>query len=242
MEKTKNEEITLLKEEIKEINEEFKTKLHVSEEKNAALMSSAEKNNNNASASTSSSKYEKKESMYNYVDLRSKYLSEIDELKDEIENLKKEYKSWQMQASVRTPQTNQNIVMGESPIDKLLFKEKEKERKSRISSYFSKNALDKMVQEIQSSELMKKKASLYSEKAIVDYKKTNEVLAQENKRLTELVERIKSETNKNKEFIINNIKELERNHQSQLDKLVMDHEHKVYILLLNKKYFLIFFM
>ena len=230
MEKTKNDEITLLKEEIKEINEEFKTKLHVSEEKNAALISSAEKNNNNASASTSSSKYEKKESMYNYVDLRSKYLSEIDELKDEIENLKKEYKGWQMQASTRTPQ-NQSIVIGESPIDKLLFKEKEKERKSRISSYFSKNALDKMVQEIQSSELMKKKASLYSEKAIVDYRKTNEVLTLENKRLTELVERIKAETNKNKEFIINNIRELERNHQSQLDKLVLDYEHKVKLII-----------
>ena len=88
-----------------------------------------------------------------------------------------------------------------------------------------------MVQEIQSSELMKKKASLYSEKAIVDYKKTNEVLALENKRLTELVERIKAETNKNKEFIINNIKELERNHQSQLDKLVLDYEHKVKLII-----------
>jgi len=186
-------------------------------------MNSAEKNL--TSASTSSSKYEKKESMYNYVDLRSKYLSEIDELKDEIEHLKKEYKDWQLQMSVKSPEMNQSIA--ELPIDRFLFKEKEKERKSRISSYFSKSALDKMVQDIQASDLMKKKASLYSEKAIVDYKKNHETLVQENKRLTELVERIKAETNKNKEFIINNIKELEKAHQMQIDKLVSDSEQRV---------------
>ncbi len=198
----KNEEITLLKEEIKEINEEFEVKLRNSEEN-----------------SDISNKFSRKESMYNYVDLRRKYIEELDQLKDEIEILKK------TEGKLRNVERNQGINDENTKI--VNEKEREKERRTRISSFFSKNALNKMVQEIQSHQLIRKKSILYSEKAIEDHKKINEDLKAENKRLMELVERVRAETNKNKEFIINNIRELEKRHQSQIEKKSMNSEEKV---------------
>lgn len=249
MEKTKNDEILLLKEEIKEINEEFSNKIRNLEEKASSPNKEPPKTNN----FPTNSKLTRKESMYNYVELREKYISEIDQLKDEIENYKKEHAIWQARANskvlldnneLKSQITHNSSIMTESnasPIEKNkieTFVFKEKERKSRISSFFSKAALDKMVQEIQSSELMRKKTNLFSEKAIVDFKKTNEILTIENKRLTELVERVKSETNKNKEFIINNIQELEKKHKQQIQNLNELHEKKVIHFLL---FFFIFF-
>ena len=164
--------------------------------------------------------------MYNYVDLRSKYIEEIDVLKDEIENLRKteeKLRNSEKNDFLRNSEKNENLRNSEKkPIfdeeKTRVLTEKEKERKSRISSFFSKKTLNKMVQEMQSSQLIRKKASLYSEKAIEDYKKINEDLKTENKRLMELVERVRAETNKNKEFIINNIRELEKRHQVQIEK------------------------
>lgn len=195
--------------------------------------------------------------MSKYVELREKYISEIDQLKDEIENFKKEHAIWQARANskvfldnneLKSQITHNSSIMTESnasPLEKNkieAFIFKEKERKSRISSFFSKATLDKMVQEIQSSELMRKKTNLFSEKAIVDFKKTNEILTAENKRLTELVERVKSETNKNKEFIINNIQGLEKKHKEQIQNLDELHRKQVinYIFVIILVFFIIF--
>lgn len=94
--------------------------------------------------------------------------------------------------------------------------------------------MEKIVQDIQKSDLMKKKSSfLGSEKAIVDFKRTNDQLIQENKKLTEVVEKVKSETIRNKEFIINNIRELEKRHRVELEKILSEQQSKVNLKLIN---------
>lgn len=217
---------------MKEMNEEFTNKLRLkSEEKQNSVESTAEKN----PTKNTPSKLERKETIANYVDLRNKYISEIDVLKDEIEEFKKEHAIWQLKS--KSPETseirgtiNSNMTdSNSSPIEKNshFFKEMEKNRKSRISGFFSKSTLDKMVQDIQASSLMRKKSIMLSERAIVDFKKANEVLTQENKRLTELVERVKEETNKNKDFIIKTIQDLEKKHHDQLQNAIFSSEKKV---------------
>ena len=167
--------------------------------------------------------------MYNYVDLRSKYISEIDQLKDDIISLQTEYKVWQTKLNNADFKENKHLAVETNNIVEktVLIKEIEKEKRSRISSFFSKQALEKMVQDIQSSHLIRKKGNLFSEKAIEDYKKTNDALIQENKKLTEVVEKVKSETIRNKEFIIKNIRELEKNHQIKIEKLTFENDSKV---------------
>lgn len=257
MEATKNEELILLKEELKIIEEENKNK-----------------NNLNPAPS-----YAKNNSIIDYVDLRQKYLNEIDTLKDEIENLKSEKEKIQSQIPQQTStERNQNYennknssditqnikdqsedhktiplslaetskgnILNENPkiltpsnlndqatLNQALLPPEIRERKpSRYSSYFSKNALEKIVQEIQMTGLKRKESRNNLNSNLEEEQKNKTMvneLIEENKRLNGILNKVKKETAKNREVLVGEIKALEELHKEEKDKIAKDYERKV---------------
>lgn len=108
-----------------------------------------------------------------------------------------------------------------------------RERKpSRFSSYFSKNALEKIVQEIQMAGLKKKESKNYLNNSSLEEEPNKTIvnqLQEENKKLKTILNKVKSETAKNREVLIGEIKALEELHKEEKDNIAKDYEKKVLI-------------